>query len=115
SVSPPPVFAPRDPQKVKSLLAECGYRGEPLALCPTWAPRPHTPDPPAIAAEISRLLGECGIRVQEEPTPPRDEYFRRQAQGRFDLMLWGWIADVPDPAAFLDDNLGSANIGTTNV
>jgi len=108
-------FHAYDPEAARRLVAESGYHGEPLRLCPSWAPRPYMPDPPAIAHDIAKMLVAVGMNVKDESTPVAEEFFNRQGNGDFDLMLSGWIADDTIPHNFLADNLSSSRIGRTNV
>jgi len=108
-------FHPYNPDKARQLLAAAGYRGEPIRIRPTWAPRPYLPDPPAIAAAISRMLQAVGISIVEESSPTTEEYSSLKANGTFDLIVAGWIADDTIPFTFLADNLLSSRIGRTNI
>ncbi len=104
-----------DREKAKRLVVEAGYRGEPLRLFPSWAPRPYMPDPPGIANEVARMLQAIGLNVKDEPSLTLEQFFERQKTGDYEMILSGWIADDTIPANFLADNLASHRIGRTNI
>lgn len=83
---------------------------EPLRLLQTWAPRPYLPHPGPVAAMLRDQLADLGIPVHLEAPADADDFFGRQRTGDYDLLLGGWIADLPDPAEFLTALLHSARI-----
>ena len=81
-----------------------------LRLMTTWAPRPHLPNPRRVCDAIAAKLGELGIPVEVFQPADREEYFRLVAQGDYDMVLSGWIADTADPADYLDSQLSSRQV-----
>lgn len=104
-----------DPEAARKQLAAAGYRGQPIRLRSTWAPRPYLPDPPAIAAEIARMLRAVGLVIDEQPNPSTAEYCAITESGDFDMILAGWIADDTLASTFFADLLLSTRAGLTNI
>lgn len=90
-----------DAARARALLQEAGSISEPLRMLTVWAPRPYLPHPRPTAEAIVAQLDDVGIRVV--PVFPSDgqEFFERQRGGDYDLLLGGWICDLPDPVELL--------------
>ena len=102
---------PFDPGQAREWLTRAERTpSEPLRLLQTWAPRPYLPHPGPVAAKLRDQLADIGIPVRLEVPADADEFFGRQKTGDYDLLLGGWIADLPDPAEFLTAVLHSARI-----
>lgn len=99
-----------DLAKARAALAATGAKPRGLRLMVTWAPRPYLPNPQPTGELIARQLAELGIDVELEVPRSSDDYFKRQRQGDYDLLLAGWIADTPDPADFLEAVLRSDRV-----
>ena len=90
----------------QELRRAAGEKPERLSLLLIFGPRPYLPNPQAVADKLAEEIGELGIEVDVEPTGDSEVYYRRIAEGSYDMVLAGWIADTPDPADFLEAILG---------
>lgn len=107
---------PYDPDAARAALEDAGRKpAEPLRLLQVWAPRPYLPHPAQVAQSLRRQLAEVGIPVRIEVPANAEEFFGRQKAGDYDLLLGGWIADLPDPAEFLTAVLHSSRIPRVDV
>lgn len=81
-----------------------------LVLLVTWGPKAYLPRPKEAAETVRGQISEAfGITV-EVVHPTRDEYYRRQRAGDYDILLGGWIPDTPDPSDFYDSLLASSAV-----
>lgn len=104
-----------DLERAQQMLAALPSPPSRLELVAMTTRRPYLPDPAQVAEVIARQIGELGIEVEIVRTSNSDEYFQRQAQGDFDLMLGGWVAETPDPADFLEATLGSDRVPSADL
>ncbi len=97
----------------KKLLQEANFEStKEFILLENFAPRPYMPDPHNTAIDIKNYLEKIGIKIKVERDP--DNYGKRRREGSYDLVLNGWIADSGDPIDYIEKNLHSRNIGSTN-
>jgi ABC-type transport system substrate-binding protein len=77
--------------------------------------RPYLPWPPEVAAQIAGDLEEAGFVVEIRPEP-WSSYIPTVEQGKHQLALLGWSADVPDTDNFVRALLhsDSAVVGKAN-
>ena len=95
----------------RRLLDEEGSRSTaPLKLATMFSSRPYLPDPLAVAEVIKRQLDKVGVALTVTQPANPDAYRDMIVGGEYDMLLSGNIADSPDPADFLRDVLGSAQI-----
>ncbi len=93
------------------LLDEEGSRSTvPLKLATIFSSRPYLPDPVAVAEVVKRQLEKVGVAITVNQPAGPDAYRDMIVGGDYDLLLSGNIADSSDPADFLRDMLGSAQI-----
>lgn len=107
---------PFDPDEARGWLAKAeAVPSQPLRLLQVWAPRPYLPHPSQVAEALRNQLADIGIPVKIEVPLDADEFFGRQKAGDYDLLLGGWIADLPDPAEFLTAVLHSSRIPRPDI
>ena len=100
-----------DPDAAAALLAEPGVeKPEKLRVLMMWGPRPYLPKPQKYLDVIAEHLGRVGIAVETVPTTDSIDYMGRVIEGKVDMILSGWIADVMDPADYLEANLASSRV-----
>ena len=98
-----------NPEKAKSLLRQAGLT-LPVKVdlsYPTNVSRPYMPDPKRNAEAIGASLEKSGFSVTFHSAPWRPTYRAEVQAGNYQLFLFGWIADFPDPANFLNVHFGS--------
>jgi peptide/nickel transport system substrate-binding protein len=98
-----------DPEKSKALLRQAGLT-LPLEIefaYPTSVARPYMPDPKRNAEALGASLEKAGFKVTFKSAPWRPDYRATLQTGGYQLFLFGWIADFPDPANFLNVHFGS--------
>jgi peptide/nickel transport system substrate-binding protein len=94
----------------KRLFEEAAARQRRLTLLVTWGPKAYMPRPKEAAEAIrEQLAAALGITV-EIVLPTRDEYYKRQKAGDYDILLGGWIPDTPDPSDFYESLLASTAV-----
>jgi peptide/nickel transport system substrate-binding protein len=100
-----------NPAKAKELLAEAGYKGEPLRFYyPTNVTRPYLPTPEKVYAEISRQLTAVGLNIRPVPVDWADGYLQKvQSPGDHALHLLGWNGSYSDADNFLGPLFGEKN------
>lgn len=100
-----------DPAKAKELLAEAGYKGEPLKFYyPMNVTRPYLPTPEKVYAEISRQLTAVGLNIRPIPVDWADGYLQKvQSPGDHALHLLGWNGSYSDADNFLGPLFGEKN------
>lgn len=86
--------------RARALLEEAGAPG-PLEMLLVWAPRPYLPHPQPVADKLVEQLAAVGVEVRAVRPADADDFFERQRTGEYDLILGGWISDLPDPAELL--------------
>lgn len=102
---------PFDPEAALRSLSSADQRPtEPLRMLQAWAPRPYLPHPSQVASALRDQLAAVGIPVHIDVPADAEEFFGRQKDGDYDLLLGGWIADLPDPAEFLTAVLHSQRV-----
>lgn len=100
-----------DPARSRELLDQPGVgRPRRLTLLMMWAPRPYLPYPERYRDAIAKALAKHGIEVVAVPTTSSLEYAAKLIAGEEDMVLAGWVADVMDPADFLEANLASNRV-----
>jgi peptide/nickel transport system substrate-binding protein len=67
------------------------------------------PDPQRNAEAFAADLEGVGFRVTLRSAPWSPDYLAGAQSGHYQLYLFGWIADFPDPADFLDVHFGALN------
>ena len=92
-----------DPAKAKELLAEAGYKGQPLKFYyPMNVTRPYLPTPEKVYAEISRQLTAVGFNIRPVPVDWSDGYLQKvQSPGDHAFHLLGWNGSYSDADNFL--------------
>ena len=100
-----------DPAKAKELLAEAGYKGQPLKFYyPLNVTRPYLPTPEKVYAEISRQLTAVGLNIRPVPVDWADGYLQKvQSPGDHALHLLGWNGSYSDADNFLGPLFGEKN------
>ena len=107
---------PFDPDEARKWLTQAeAAPSAPLRLLQVWAPRPYLPHPAQVAAKLRDQLADIGLPVHIEVPASAEEFFGRQKSGDYDLLLGGWIADLPDPAEYLTAVLHSSRIPRPDV
>ncbi len=104
-----------------ALLSACGNRGTPtrtglkVVLTHGNNSRPYLPWPGEVAKQIAGDLEDVGFEVEIE-MQPWSSYIPYVENGRHQLAILGWSADVPDTDNFLSALLheDSAEIGSAN-
>jgi len=109
---------PYDPEKAKALLKQAGLT-LPVKVdfyYPTNVSRPYMPTPDRNFQAFSASLEKSGFQVVPHSAPWRPEYRASLQAGKYQLFLFGWIADFGDPANFLNVHFGSPlkQFGFTN-
>ena len=103
-----------DPDRARQLLAEPGLEvPDELELLVVWGPRPYMPEPRTVSRILSEQLTELGIGVRAHFAESSRDYFDRVIAGKADMVLAGWVADTMDPTDFLESNLASSRVPTT--
>ena len=98
-----------NPTKAKQLLQQAGLT-LPVKVefaYPTNVSRPYMPDPKRNAEAIAASLEKSGFSVSFTSAPWRPTYRATLQAGNYQLFLFGWIADFPDPANFLNVHFGA--------
>ncbi|MBT2521252.1 ABC transporter substrate-binding protein [Arthrobacter sp. ISL-28] len=100
-----------DPSKAMELLAEAGYKGQPLKFYyPMNVDRPYLPTPEKVYAEISRQLTAVGLNIKPVPVDWADGYLQKvQSPGDHALHLLGWNGSYSDADNFLAPLFGEKN------
>ena len=65
------------------------------------------PDPKRNAEALGASLEKAGFKVTFKSAPWRPDYRATLQSGGYQVFLFGWIADFPDPANFLNVHFGS--------
>ena len=109
---------PYDPNKAKALLRQAGL-SLPVKIdfwYPTNVSRPYMPEPSRNFQVFAASLDNSGFQVTAHSGPWRPDYRAGVQAGRYQLFLFGWIADFADPADFLNVHFGSLTkqFGFTN-
>jgi peptide/nickel transport system substrate-binding protein len=107
-----------NPEKAKSLLRQAGL-SLPVKVefwYPTNVSRPYMPEPSRNFQAFQASLEKSGFNVVPHSGPWRPDYRAGVQAGRYQLFLFGWIADFADPADFLNVHFGSftKQFGFTN-
>jgi peptide/nickel transport system substrate-binding protein len=107
-----------NPTKAKALLRQAGLT-LPVKVdfwYPTSVSRPYMPDPARNFQAFAASLENSGFNVVPHSGPWRPDYRAGVQAGRYQLFLFGWIADFADPADFLNVHFGSETkqFGFTN-
>jgi peptide/nickel transport system substrate-binding protein len=107
-----------NPTKAKELLRKAGL-SLPVKVdfwYPTNVSRPYMPEPSRNFQAFAASLENAGFKVQPHSAPWRPDYRAGVQAGRYQLFLFGWIADFADPADFLNVHFGSftKQFGFTN-
>jgi peptide/nickel transport system substrate-binding protein len=110
---------PYDPERSKQLLRQAGLT-LPVEIefaYPTSVARAYMPDPKRNAEAFGASLEKAGFKVTFKSAPWSPDYRSAVQAGNYQLYLFGWIADFPDPANFLNVHFGSATdqFGFTNA
>ncbi len=92
----------RDVAKAKELIGEAEGAPQQLTMLLMFGPRPYLPHPRPTAEHVASQLAELGITVEIQQAKDSEDYYRRVANGDYDLALTGWIADTLDPGDFLE-------------
>ena len=104
-----------NPAKAKALLKEAGFPdGFETTLLLPYSARLYLPYPVQMGEDVKNNLAAIGIRVRILPIPGREEFRKATTEGKFDMLLFGWVADTIDPNDFLTALLSTQSIGTTN-
>ncbi len=108
---------PYNPAESERLLKEAGYkRNLKLKLWNVPLPREYMPHPEKAVEMIRSELEKVGIEI-EVVTPPWETYIQDTYLGDYDLLIGGWIADIPDPDNFFYPLLSKTTVrqkGTGN-
>jgi peptide/nickel transport system substrate-binding protein len=109
---------PYNPDRAKALLRQAGLT-LPVEIefaYPTSVSRPYMPDPKRNAEALGASLEKSGFKVTFKSAPWRPDYRTTLQSGNYQVFLFGWIADFPDPANFLNVHFGSRTdqFGFTN-
>jgi peptide/nickel transport system substrate-binding protein len=107
-----------NPEKAKSLLRQAGLT-LPVKIdfyYPTNVSRPYMPTPDRNFQAFAASLEKSGFQVTPHSAPWRPDYRAALQAGKYQLFLFGWIADFGDPANFLNVHFGSftKQFGFTN-
>ena len=107
-----------NPERAKALLRQAGLQ-LPVEIefaYPTSVSRPYMPDPKRNAEAFGASLEKSGFKVNFVSAPWRPDYRAKLQSGGYQVFLFGWIADFPDPANFLNVHFGSRTdqFGFTN-
>jgi peptide/nickel transport system substrate-binding protein len=100
---------PYDPDKAKALLKQAGLT-LPVKLdfwYPTAVSRPYMPDPKRNAEAFGASLEKAGFSITFHSAPWSPDYKSALQAGKYQIFLFGWIADFADPADFLNVHFGS--------
>jgi peptide/nickel transport system substrate-binding protein len=100
---------PYNPNKSKQLLQQAGLK-VPVKVdfwYPTSVSRPYMPNPANNFQAFSADLDKAGFNVTPHSAPWRPDFRAGVQAGKDQLFLFGWIADFPDPANFLNVHFGS--------
>src|ERR671937_118702 len=93
-----------NPTKAKALLRKAGLT-LPVKVdfwYPTNVSRPYMPEPSRNFQAFAASLDNSGFKVVPHSGPWRPDYRAGVQAGRYQLFLFGWIADFADPADFLN-------------
>lgn len=93
-------FTPYDPAKAKQLLTEAGFpNGFKSSLWTLPVSREYMPNGKLAAELIQADLKAVGIET-DIVIPEFQEYLARRGNGEHELLISGWVGDVPDPHFF---------------
>jgi peptide/nickel transport system substrate-binding protein len=101
---------PYNPDKAKALLRSAGL-SLPVKITFAFpsgssASRPYMPDPKRNFEAFSASLEKSGFSVTPTTAPWRPDYRAAVQAGKYQVFLFGWIADYADPADFLNYHFG---------
>ena len=98
--------------QARRLLAEAGgsSKRSPLRMLVVPTARPYMPHPIPTAETLVEQLGHLNLRVEIEQAEDVATYYRRTAEGDYDLALSGWIPDTPDLVTLFEAILSSKGI-----
>lgn len=100
---------PYNPTKAKALLRQAGLQ-LPVKVdfwYPTAVSRPYMPDPKRNFEAFAASLEKSGFSVVAHSTPWRPDYRAGVHDGKYQLFLFGWIADYADPNNFVGQHFGT--------
>ncbi len=116
-------FRTPDPDRARALLAEAGYEGgiDPRTKRPLRLSF-DTPDPSTRGRLTYQFFVDAWRRIGLDVELNATNYNRFQDKvrdGAYQIYMWGWIADYPDPENFLfllwGPNASSTNPGAPNT
>jgi ABC-type transport system substrate-binding protein len=81
-----------------------------LRMIRVWGPRPYISRPDAVATAIAQQLRALDTEVEIVAARDSEHYASLLAQGDYDLVLGGWLADTMDPLDYLESTVGSRGI-----
>jgi len=91
----------RSPERARALLAEEGLEdGFETELWYPIVQRTYLPNSAAVAIQLQQQLGEVGIRVKLKKME-WSSYLEGTNNGKHELGIFGWMADIGDPDNFL--------------
>ncbi len=103
-----------DPAEAESLLAAIDQPVPPqLSVLMPWGPRLYLPRPKRVFETLAGQLKQIGTELVPYFPANSVEYSNRVIAGTEDMTLIGWVADTMDPADFLDANLASDRVPTS--
>ncbi|MDA8020183.1 MAG: ABC transporter substrate-binding protein [Thermoanaerobaculia bacterium] len=79
----------------------------PLRLIVIPVSRQYLPDPRATADALVDQLSDLGLSMKVDFPQDVRQYMDWIAEGDYDMVMAGWIADTPDPPAYLEAILSS--------
>ena len=102
----------QDVEEARRLLAAAGgdRKRTPLRMLVIPTARPYMPHPIPTAEVLVNQLAQLGLQVEIEQTRDIADYYRRTADGDYDLALSGWIPDTPDLVTLFEAILSSSAI-----
>lgn len=91
--------------QARELVKAAGAEGKTLTLNYPKDPRGYLPQPDSVADLIRQQIEAVGLKVKLEKTP-NAELFEAAGNGRYELVLAGWMTDNGDPDNFWGTLLG---------
>lgn len=105
-----------DLNEARKLLLQAGYpNGFETTIIPPPVARVTMHQPEEISNDIASQLAKIGIKAKVIKASTWKEFLDKAFSGKFDMLLFGWVADTVDPNDFLSALFTKSAINFTNI